>query len=106
MIYHVQFTFQIFINTIWSALGGSKTEKCFCCEEDLENEFISLHKRCIDKLIKGPDCSDVVQLQNLPCNHECMKERTGGIKLIFCRKCLCSNYLSVLYFIINYFQFS
>ena len=59
-------------------LGGTTTAKCSYCKETFNTEVLRLHeKRCTDKPMKCPECSEVILLLNWY-EHKCQTPKTEG----------------------------
>lgn len=78
-----------FDNNVIFTLGDVTTSECSYCQNTFIAEFASWHeKKCLEKPLKCPDCSEVVLLQNWY-DHECHMPRAEGINPIqlFSIKC-------------------
>ena len=71
---------------------------CSCCKKTIIGEFISIpKKRCVDRPVKCPECSEIVAFQKW-CEHECQEVEAKGN--YFCLK-IPFFYISKSFFVIN-----
>ena len=60
-------------------LGGTTTAECSYCKGTCNPEVLLLHeKRCTDKPMKCPECSEVILLLNWD-EHKCQTSNAEGI---------------------------
>ena len=61
----------------------SAVTECSHCKKSIQTESISVHeKKCLDRPIKCPECSEIVAFQKW-CEHECQVVAAEGIYFIY-----------------------